>query len=141
MFDVPDAVLDALDADDGSKVDAVVNRFLPLTLPGRDGRRANVFGWRRFVATVMHAMPGITRPDAMAMEWCDLIEWWGEARLILEGPEGNNHMTASVAELIIRLKDDASAKAAQVAKSLEELQRQRNTSRRSPARCRSCRPY
>ncbi len=29
MFDVPDVVIDALDADDGERVDAAVERFLP----------------------------------------------------------------------------------------------------------------
>jgi len=29
MYSVPDAVLDALDADDGDKIEAVVQRFLP----------------------------------------------------------------------------------------------------------------
>jgi hypothetical protein len=32
MFDVPRAVVDALDADDGSKLDEVAYRFLPLAL-------------------------------------------------------------------------------------------------------------
>jgi hypothetical protein len=30
----------------------------------------------------MHQIPGISLADIMAMDWPDLIEWWGEARII-----------------------------------------------------------
>ncbi|WP_336801727.1 hypothetical protein [Kaistia sp. MMO-174] len=36
---------------------------------------------------VLHAMPGITLADTRAMDWHELIAWWGEARLIIEGPK------------------------------------------------------
>jgi hypothetical protein len=35
----------------------------------------------------MHAMPGIALGDVMAMDWIELVQWWGEARQLLEGPE------------------------------------------------------
>lgn len=34
----------------------------------------------------MHTL-GLSLGEAMAMDWLDLIAWWGEARFIEEGPE------------------------------------------------------
>ena len=35
----------------------------------------------------MHAMPGISLERIERMSWPELVEWWGHARRILEGPE------------------------------------------------------
>lgn len=34
----------------------------------------------------MHACPGISLADVLAMTWPDLMNWWNVARAIVEGP-------------------------------------------------------
>lgn len=45
---------------------------------------SNPFHARRYAADIAAAF-GWSRREILALEWGDMIEWWGEARRILDG--------------------------------------------------------